>query len=129
MVRTIVKYIFCLYKFVSRQTGKVKYTVHSLLFIFLHQVSLPKMTTKGDKELVEVMPSYSDNDSEAQESISEYSEDDISETSEDRAFVVSDGEQSAYSKRSSVSSNYSQHCHVHSNDSYDFVSRLRRSFE
>ncbi|KAJ5771453.1 uncharacterized protein N7511_003504, partial [Penicillium nucicola] len=61
-------------------------------------------------------------DCEAQESISEYSddlisEDDISETSEDRAFVVSDGEQSAYSNRSSASFNDSQYS---SNDSSNF---------
>ncbi|KAJ6181438.1 hypothetical protein N7485_000080 [Penicillium canescens] len=79
------------------------------------------MATRGD-ELAEVMSSYSElNDSEAQESNSEHSEDDISETSEDSAFVVSDGEQYAYSNRSSASSNYSQHCYVHSNDSSVFI--------
>ncbi|CAG8137709.1 unnamed protein product, partial [Penicillium salamii] len=44
----------------------------------------------------------------------------ISETSEDRAFVVSDGDQSPYSNRSSGSSDYSQHCpDVQDNDSSD----------
>ncbi|OGE46569.1 hypothetical protein PENARI_c186G03264, partial [Penicillium arizonense] len=79
------------------------------------------MATRGENELVEVMSSHSElNDSEARESISEHSEEDISETSEDRAFVVSDGEESAYSNGSSASSNYSQHCHMHSNDSFGF---------
>jgi hypothetical protein len=88
------------------------------------------MATKGENELVEAMSSYSElNDSETQESISEHSEDDISKSSEDRAFVVSGGEQSAYSNRSSASSNYSQHCHMHSNDSSVYVSRLGSSFE
>ncbi|KAJ6175117.1 hypothetical protein N7485_004922 [Penicillium canescens] len=78
------------------------------------------MTLKGESELVEVMSSHSElNDSCASESVSD-SEDDISETSEDRAFVVSDGEQSAYSHRSSVSSRYSRHCHMHCNDSSVF---------
>jgi hypothetical protein len=87
------------------------------------------MATKGESELVEVMTSHSElNDSCASESVSEHSEDDISETSEDRAFVVSDGGQSAYSNRSSVSSQYSRHCHMHCNDSSVFVSCLRRIF-
>lgn len=76
------------------------------------------MATRGGKELVEVMSSYSElNDPEAQESISEHSEEDISETSEDRAFAVSDGEESAYLNGSSASSDYSQHCRMNSNDS------------
>ncbi|KAJ6181401.1 hypothetical protein N7485_000043 [Penicillium canescens] len=79
------------------------------------------MTLKGESELVEVMSSHSElNDSCASEPVSEHSEDDISETSEDRAFVVSDGGQSAYSNRSSMSSQYSQHCHMHCNDSSVF---------
>jgi hypothetical protein len=86
------------------------------------------MTLKGESELVEVMSSLSElNDSCASESVSD-SEDDISETSEDRAFVVTDGEQSAYSNRSSVSSQYSRYCHMHCNDSSVFVSRSRRIF-
>ncbi|CAG7991189.1 unnamed protein product, partial [Penicillium olsonii] len=60
------------------------------------------------------------NDSETQGSASEPSEDDISETSGDRAFVVSDGDQSPYSNRSTGSSDYSQHCpDVQDNDSSD----------
>ncbi|KAI3095273.1 hypothetical protein CBS147333_9809 [Penicillium roqueforti] len=80
------------------------------------------MAAKEENELFEIMSSYSEpNDSETQGSTSEPSEDDISETSEDRAFVVSDGDQSPYSNRSSGSSNYSQHCHMHDNDSSDLI--------
>ncbi|CAG8414118.1 unnamed protein product [Penicillium salamii] len=69
------------------------------------------MAAKEEDELFEIMSSYSEpNDSETQGSNSESSEDDISETSEDRTFVVSDGDQSPYSNRSSGSSDYSQHC-------------------
>ncbi|CAI7585360.1 unnamed protein product [Penicillium viridicatum] len=80
------------------------------------------MAAKEENELFEIMSSYSEpNDSETQGSTSEPSEDDISETSEDRGFVVSDGDQSPYSNRSSGSSKYSQHCHMHDNDSSDPV--------
>ncbi|CAI7611305.1 unnamed protein product [Penicillium viridicatum] len=81
------------------------------------------MAAKKENELFEIMSSYSEpNDFETQGSTSEPSEDDISETSEDRAFVVSDGDQSPYSNRSSGSSNYSQHCHhIHDNDSSDLI--------
>ncbi|CAG8190052.1 unnamed protein product [Penicillium salamii] len=69
------------------------------------------MATEGENEILEVISSYSEpNDSETQGSNSESSEDDISETSEDRTCVVSDGDQSPYSNRSSGSSDYSQHC-------------------
>ncbi|CAG8562704.1 unnamed protein product [Penicillium salamii] len=79
------------------------------------------MATEGENKILEVISSYSEpNDSEMQGSASEPSEDDISETSEDRAFVVSDGDQSPYSDRSSRSSDYSQHCpDVQDNDSSD----------
>ncbi|KAJ5196155.1 hypothetical protein N7449_006634 [Penicillium cf. viridicatum] len=79
------------------------------------------MVTKEENELFEIMSSYSEpNDSAMQSSTSEPSEDDTSETSEGRAFVVSDGDQSLYSNISSGSSDYSQHCpHVHDNDSFD----------
>ena len=88
------------------------------------------MATKEENELFEIMSSYSEpNDSETQGSTSEPSEDDISETSEDRAFVVSDGDRSPYSNRSS-SSDYSQHCHhMHDNDFSDLVSCMGRSFQ
>ena len=87
------------------------------------------MASEEENEIFEVISSYSEpNDSETQGSTSEPSEDDISETSEDRAFVVSDGDQSPYSTRSSGSSDYSQHCpHVHDNDSFDLVSCMERS--
>ena len=91
--------------------------------------TLPEMAVKEENELFEIMSSYSEpNDSETQGSTSEPSEDDISETSEDRAFVVSNGDQSPYSNGSSRSSNYSQHCHMHDNDSSDLVSCTGRSF-
>ncbi|KAJ5340282.1 hypothetical protein N7541_009406 [Penicillium brevicompactum] len=81
------------------------------------------MAAKEENELFEIMSSYSEpNDSETQGSTSESSEDDISETSEDRAFVVSDGDQSPYSNRSSGSSDYSQHCpDVQDNGSSDLI--------
>jgi hypothetical protein len=51
------------------------------------------MATEEENEIFEVIASYTQpNDSETQGSTSEPSEDDISETSEDRAFVVSDGD-------------------------------------
>jgi hypothetical protein len=66
---------------------------------------------KEENELYEIIYSYGErNDSETQDSISEPSEDDISETTEDPAFVVSDAEQSAYSYRTSKTSNPNQHC-------------------
>ncbi|CAG8380062.1 unnamed protein product [Penicillium salamii] len=79
------------------------------------------MAAKKEDELFEIMSSYGEpNDSETQGSNSESSEDDISETSEDRAFMVSDADQSPYSNRSSGSSDYSQHCpDVQDNDSSD----------
>ena len=88
------------------------------------------MATEEENEIFEVISSYSEpNESETQASTSEPSEDDISETSEDRAFAVSDGDQSPYSIISSGSSNYSQLCpHVHDNDSFDIVSCMGRSF-
>lgn len=87
------------------------------------------MAAKEQIEFIEAMSPYSElNDSCASESISESSEDDISEASEDRAFVVSDGEHSASSNISSASSNYSQNSYIHSDDSADLVSSLRRSF-
>ncbi|CAG8671013.1 unnamed protein product [Penicillium salamii] len=88
------------------------------------------MATEGENEILEVISSYSEpNDSETQGSNSESSEDDISETSEDRTFVVSDGDQSPYSNRSSGSSDYSQHCpDVQDNGSSDLVSCMRRSY-
>lgn len=88
------------------------------------------MAAKEKNELFEIMSLYSEpSDSETQGSTSEPSEDDISETSEDRAFVVSDGDQSPYSNRSSVSSDYSQHCpDVQDNDSSDLVSCMGRSY-
>ncbi|KAJ5481399.1 hypothetical protein N7475_000211 [Penicillium sp. IBT 31633x] len=81
------------------------------------------MASEEENEIFEAISSYSEpNDSETQGSTSEPSEDDISEASEDRAFVVSDGDQSPYSTRSSGSSDYSQHCpHVHDNDSFDLI--------
>ncbi|KAJ5340156.1 hypothetical protein N7541_009280 [Penicillium brevicompactum] len=81
------------------------------------------MATEGENEILEVISSYSEpNDSETQGSASEPSEDDISETSGDRAFVVSDGDQSPYSNRSTGSSDYSQHCpDVQDNDSSDLI--------
>ncbi|CAG8093687.1 unnamed protein product [Penicillium salamii] len=81
------------------------------------------MAAKEESELFEIMSSYSEpNDSETQGSTSEPSGDDISETSEDRAFVVSDGDQSPYSNRSSESSDYSQHCpDLQDNDSSDLI--------
>ncbi|CAI7638757.1 unnamed protein product [Penicillium palitans] len=88
------------------------------------------MAVKEENELFEIMSSYSEpNDSETQGSTSEPSEDDISETSEDRAFVVSNGDQSPYSNGSSRSSNYSQHCHMYDNDSSDLYLVLWRSWE
>lgn len=91
---------------------------------------LPKMASEEENEIFEVIFSYSEpNDSKTQGTTSEPSEDAISETSEDRAFVVSDADQSPYSNRSSGSSDYSQHCpHVHDNDSFDIVSCMGRSF-
>jgi hypothetical protein len=88
------------------------------------------MAAKEEDELFEIMSSYSEpNDSETQGSNSESSEDDISETSEDRTFVVSDGDQSPYSNISSGSSDYSQHCpDVQDNGSLDLVSCMRRSY-
>ncbi|CAG8224749.1 unnamed protein product [Penicillium nalgiovense] len=79
------------------------------------------MTTKEENELFEIISSHSVcHDSETQGSTSEPSDDDISETSEDRAFIVSDGDQSYNSNRSSGSSNYSQHSHhMHEDDSSD----------
>ncbi|KAK9848353.1 hypothetical protein MYU51_016757 [Penicillium brevicompactum] len=81
------------------------------------------MAAKEENELFEIMSSYSDpNDSETQGSTSEPSEYATSETSEDRAFVVSDGDQSPYSNRSSGSSDYSQHCpDVQDDDSSDLI--------
>ncbi|KAJ5340391.1 hypothetical protein N7541_009515 [Penicillium brevicompactum] len=81
------------------------------------------MAAKEENELFEIMSSYSEpNDSETQGSSSEPAEDDISETSGDRAFVVSDGDQSPYSNRSTGSSDYSQHCpDVQDNDSSDLI--------
>ncbi|KAJ5350259.1 hypothetical protein N7541_007986 [Penicillium brevicompactum] len=81
------------------------------------------MAANEEDEHFEIMSSYSEpNDSETQGSNSESSEDDISETSEDRAFVVSDEDQSPYSNRSSGSSDYSQHCpDVQDNDSSDLT--------
>ncbi|CAG8059277.1 unnamed protein product [Penicillium salamii] len=81
------------------------------------------MAAKKEDELFEIMSSYGEpNDSETQGSNSESSEDDISETSEDRAFMVSDADQSPYSNRSSGSSDYSQHCpDVQDNDSSDLA--------
>ncbi|CRL30308.1 hypothetical protein HAV15_009105 [Penicillium sp. str.  len=81
------------------------------------------MATEGENEILEVISSYSEpNDSETQGSNSESSEDDISETSEDRTCVVSDGDQSPYSNRSSGSSDYSQHCpDVQDNGSSDLI--------
>jgi hypothetical protein len=77
------------------------------------------MAMEEENELSEIICSYSEpSESEEQESISEHSEEDISETSEDRTFVVSDGDQSPYSNRSSVSSNYSQHCHHRHDDDF-----------
>ena len=83
-----------------------------------------------ENEIFEIISSYSElYDSETQSSTSEPSEDDISETSEDRAFVVSEGDQSPYSNRSSGSSNYGQHYYYMSHDSSsDFVSCMGRSF-
>ena len=83
-----------------------------------HRHFLPKMVMEEENELSEIRSSYSEpSESEEQESISEHSED-ISETSGDRAFVVSDGDQSPYSNRSSESSNYSQHCHHRLDDDF-----------
>lgn len=84
------------------------------------------MATKEANELFEVLSSYSEyHDSETQGSTSESSDDDISETSEDRAFVVPDGNESYSSNRSSQSSNYSEHSrHMHNDDSSDPVSYL-----
>ncbi|CAG7975729.1 unnamed protein product [Penicillium nalgiovense] len=81
------------------------------------------MASEEENEIFEVIFSYSEpNDSKTQGTTSEPSEDAISETSEDRAFVVSDADQSPYSNRSSGSSDYSQHCpHVHDNDSFDII--------
>jgi hypothetical protein len=89
------------------------------------------MVTKQENELFEIVSSNSEpDDSETQGSTSEPSADDISETSEDRAFVVSDGDQSPYSNRSSKSSNYSHYCHImHDNDSSDLVSCMGRSLQ
>lgn len=88
------------------------------------------MSSEEENGIFEVISSYSEpNDSETQGSTSEPSEDDISETSEDRAFVVSDGDHPPYSTRSSGSSDYSQHCpHVHDNDSLNLISCMERSF-
>ncbi|KAJ5522370.1 hypothetical protein N7527_006485, partial [Penicillium freii] len=86
--------------------------------------TLPKIAAKEENKLFEIISSYSKpNNSETQGSTSEPSEDNISETSEDRTFVVSDGDQSPYSNRSSRSSNYSQHCHIHNNNSSDLISQ------
>ncbi|KAJ5340356.1 hypothetical protein N7541_009480 [Penicillium brevicompactum] len=81
------------------------------------------MATEGENEILEVISPYSEpNDSETQGSASEPSEGDISEASEDRAFEVSDGDQSSYSNRSSGSSDYSQHClDVQDNVSSDLI--------
>ncbi|CAI7628210.1 unnamed protein product [Penicillium viridicatum] len=81
------------------------------------------MATKEENGLFEIISSYSEyHDPETQGSTSESSEDDISETSEDRAFVVSDGNESYDSNRSSESSNYSQHSrHMHDDDSSDLI--------
>ncbi|KAF2997501.1 hypothetical protein E8E15_000416 [Penicillium rubens] len=77
------------------------------------------MAMEEENELSEIISLYSEpSESEEQESISEHSEEDISETSEDRAFVVSDGDQSPYSNRSSESSIYSQHCHHRHDDDF-----------
>ncbi|CAG7959727.1 unnamed protein product [Penicillium salamii] len=88
------------------------------------------MATEGENEILEVISSYSElNVSETQGSASESSEDDISETSEDRAFVVSDGDQPPYSNRSSGSSDCSQHCpDVQDIDSSDLGSCMGRSY-
>jgi hypothetical protein len=87
------------------------------------------MSAKENNELFEIISSYSEpNDSETLGSTSEPSEDDISEKSEDRAFIVSDGDESPYSNRSSGSSEYSQYCpDVQDNDSSDLVSCMRSS--
>ncbi|CAG8010084.1 unnamed protein product [Penicillium nalgiovense] len=79
------------------------------------------MATEEENELFEIISSHSErHDSETQSSTSEPSDDDISETSEDRAFVVSDGDQSCNLNSSYWSSNYSQHTHhMHDDDSSD----------
>ncbi|CAG8883000.1 unnamed protein product [Penicillium egyptiacum] len=77
------------------------------------------MATEEENELFEIISSYSEpHDYEEQASISEHLEGDISEISEDGAFVVSDGDQSPYSNRPSESSNYSQHCHHRHDDDF-----------
>ncbi|CAG8216830.1 unnamed protein product [Penicillium nalgiovense] len=83
------------------------------------------MATKGENGLFEIISSYSEcDDSETQGSTSEPSDDDISETSEDRAFIVSDGNQSYNSNRSFESSNYNPHSrHMHDDDSSDLIGR------
>jgi hypothetical protein len=88
------------------------------------------MAAKEENELFEIISSYSEpNDSETQGSTSEPSEDDISETSEDREFVVSDEDQSPYSNKSSGSSDYSQHYpDVLDKDSSDIVSCMGISY-
>jgi hypothetical protein len=87
------------------------------------------MTTKNENDLFEIISSYSEpNHSETQGRTFESSEDDNSETSEDRAFVVSDGDQSPHSYGYSESFNCSQHCHSMDGDSSDLVSCMGTSF-
>jgi hypothetical protein len=84
------------------------------------------IAAKEDNKLFEIISLYSEpNSSEILGLTSKPSEDDISETSEDCVFIVSDRDKLRYSNRSSRSSKYSEHCpDVQDNDSSDLVSYI-----
>ncbi|OQE09004.1 hypothetical protein PENFLA_c120G04733 [Penicillium flavigenum] len=79
------------------------------------------MATEEENELFEIIFSYSERHaSETQSSTSEPSDNDISETSGDCAFVVSDGDQLCNLNSSSGSFNDIQHTHhMRDDDSSD----------
>jgi hypothetical protein len=108
--------------------GKYKFSPSSVADEYVTNIA-SKMATKDENDLFEIISSYSEsNDSETQGQTFESSEDDNSETSEDRALVVSDGDQSPHSYGSSESFNYSQQCHGMYGDSSDLVSCMGTSF-